>query len=645
MRSTIRLTAAAVGGLVLLGTSAIVSAQGTGVRVQPVSWTAPIAPITPGSIEGVVSDEKGSPIARALVSALGTTTTFTTTDQKGRFELRSLPPGRYFVHARLSGYAAARPQLVEVHASSRAATSIALRRADVASAPVLAAGLGAKPTSPDPTDTDASNPSNDRAPDTVADPDETAWRLNHGRKTILKDASYFDGLFASGAPATVLNPLDYAARAAGSSLRLASSFISDTPFSGQVNLLTSGSFEAPRELFSPGTVSRGIAYVSLSAPAGSQADWTVRGALTQADISSWIVAGSYETRATAHQQRGFGLSYSTQRYDGGNPLALREVTDGSRNVGEIYGFETLTLMPAMSLTYGGRYAQYDYLEGRNLISPRVELVLTPGENVRINGELSRRALAPGAEEFLPPGDSGIWLPPQRTFSALEPGRPLQAEQTLNAAVGVERDFGASTLSFRAFHQRVSDQLMTLFGAEMPDQPSAKLGHYFVGSAGDAKATGGSATFETALSKRVRGSVEYSLTNARLRPVGDLKYIILMAPSAVRPEAEQIHDVVASIETSVPETATRILMLYRIGNGFAHGSQVSTGTTTNRALDSRFDLQVRQSLPFMDFRTARWEMLLAVRNFFRETTADQSIYDELLVIRPPKRIVGGITMLF
>jgi len=48
---------------------------------------------------------------------------------------------------------------------------------------------------------------------------------------------------------------------------------------------------------------------------------------------------------------------------------------------------------------------------------------------------------------------------------------------------------------------------------------------------------------------------------------------------------------------------------------------------------------------MDFGTARWEMLLAVRNFFRETSSDQSVYDELLVIRPPKRIVGGITMLF
>jgi hypothetical protein len=48
---------------------------------------------------------------------------------------------------------------------------------------------------------------------------------------------------------------------------------------------------------------------------------------------------------------------------------------------------------------------------------------------------------------------------------------------------------------------------------------------------------------------------------------------------------------------------------------------------------------------MDFTNAKWEMLVAVRNFFHETSADQSVYDELLVVRPPKRIVGGLTMHF
>ena len=48
---------------------------------------------------------------------------------------------------------------------------------------------------------------------------------------------------------------------------------------------------------------------------------------------------------------------------------------------------------------------------------------------------------------------------------------------------------------------------------------------------------------------------------------------------------------------------------------------------------------------MDFNNTRWEMLVAVRNFYRDATADSSVYDELLVVRPPKRIIGGLALRF
>ena len=152
----------------------------------------------------------------------------------------------------------------------------------------------------------------------------------------------------------------------------------------------------------------------------------------------------------------------------------------------------------------------------------------------------------------------------------------------------------------------------------------------------------SAGVRAAFASRVHGSIEYSVTNARVNIPGDIAYMLLVAPSAVRAEPERIHDVSTAIDAVVPETSTRVVVLYRLSTAFAQGT---SGTVLTPALDSRFDVQVRQSLPFMDFSSAKWEMLVAVRNFFRETASDQSIYDELLVVRPPKRIVGGLTLKF
>jgi hypothetical protein len=70
-----------------------------------------------------------------------------------------------------------------------------------------------------------------------------------------------------------------------------------------------------------------------------------------------------------------------------------------------------------------------------------------------------------------------------------------------------------------------------------------------------------------------------------------------------------------------------------------------GRDSRPGFDGRWDVQVIQSLPFMNFTAAEWEMLVGVRNLFREALAEASVYDELLVARPPKRLVGGITVRF
>jgi hypothetical protein len=275
-----------------------------------------------------------------------------------------------------------------------------------------------------------------------------------------------------------------------------------------------------------------------------------------------------------------------------------------------------------------------------LLSPRVELAFSPPGLFRLKALASSRALAPGTEEFLPPVDIGLWLPPQRTFSSLVDGRPLQAERTNHVAVEAERDLGASTISFRVFRQQVASQLVTMFGLDTPGTSNAQIGHYFVGNDGDVDANGWSAKFRTTLAPYVHASVAYSLTNARwTRNGSDTAYLLVVAPSLVRPNVDRLHGLETSIETNVPETSTRVLIMCRISSG------LPTMGSDRATYDSRFDMQVHQSLPFMDFSSARWEMLLAIRNTFRDATADSSVYDELLVSKPPKRIIGGLTLRF
>jgi hypothetical protein len=663
--SRLMTSAAAVGGLVFVFAWSEARAEratprpgdnGSAPAGRTAAWTA-------GSIQGVVQDENGVPIKGAVVTARGVTTSFTVSDGTGRFELRTLSPGSYLLRAHVSGFVASQGQMIEVRPSSRTSSSIAMRRASStapitasSTAPVtpvsgpatatatttvvLAAGVGL-PTAATETPAVQPNTTPDAASQAPANEDhsETAWRLRHSRRSILQEATGLAVIEVEESPVPDSERFGATGAVNRSPSQLAANLFSGNPFSGQVNLLTTSSFDNPQQLFSGNNFARSVAYISVGAPAGSQADWAVRGALSQADISSWVVAGTYSTRGPARHHYDIGLSYATQRYDGGNPAALRNVTDGSRNAGAMYGFDTFTMTPAIVLTFGGRYARYDYLDGKTLISPRVALSVAPAEHFRINAVASQRSFAPGAEEFLPPGDNGIWLPPQRTFSSLS-NRALEAERTMHLEIGLERDLGStSTVTVRAFRQQVADQLVTMFGIDVPGQPPASLGHYFVGNYGDVQARGVSAGFRRSAG-RVQGSVEYSLTRARWDSGDEAALLMLGMPSSGPLRAGRIHDVATSIETDVPETSTRVVLLYRVSNAFGHRPLDDAP-----GLDSRFGVQVRQSLPFMDFSTAKWEMLLGVRNFFREASADQSIYDELLVVRPPKRIVGGLTMRF
>jgi hypothetical protein len=239
-----------------------------------------------GELQGLVTDDRGEPLSGAVVSALGATTAFAVTDRAGRFAFRTLPSGPYLVRAHLQGFVPARARVIQVNAAARAVSSLALTRKGGPGEPaqILAAGVAVQPDA-------VSSP----APESDEhDHSETAWRLRHLKRSVLKEAD--TAVAVADDDSSIWEPLGTIGRAVGEPARMAGSFFADLPVTGEVNLLTTTSFDRPQELFSMHGAPRGVALVSLNAPTGG-GDWNIRGATMQGDLTSWVLAGSYVRRS------------------------------------------------------------------------------------------------------------------------------------------------------------------------------------------------------------------------------------------------------------------------------------------------------------------------------------------------------------
>jgi hypothetical protein len=604
-------------------------------------------------IEGVVADERGAPLAGALVSALGSTSAVAVTDKRGSFTL-GLPPGQYMLRAHLAGFVPSRRQFVDVSATSTARYAITMQRASSANAPspvapaaaaprtppppprVLAAGLVPVETGFDPLSLDpfAIADASTKGPD---DRGETAWRIRHLPRSILKDttdrASAAPGTSGSQAgsrpPATSGVGL---ARAFGAPARI----LNDLPLTGQVNLMTSGSFDGGQGLSSSDAAVRGTAFFTIAGPAWSYGDWTAR-VMTQGTPGSWFISGGFRNRAPSRNLYNVGLAYSSQRLASTTPAAhglLGQTEPGDRTAGLLYGTGRFTAAPRLVIDYGAHFAWYDYMRGGGLFSPGVVVTVVPIQRFRLRVGASQRQQAPGAEEFLAPFAAGFWVPPERTFVAYSPMVP---ERTTQFDAAIEHDLMPGlSVALRSFYQNTTNQQMVFFGDAMVNQP----GHYGVADAGDVMTHGWSLGVTHHLLSRLRGSVSYELTEARwwrTAPGQDL----LVLGFGPRPSREHLHGLATSLETDLPLTDTHVYVAYRLNTGFTRRE----GDTAITGFDSRFDVQFSQRLPFLDFTSAQWQVLLVVKNVFRDAARDSSAYDELLVVRPPTRILGGFVVRF
>ena len=592
------------------------------------------APVN-GRIVGVVTDEAGLPLGDAMVSVFGPAAVrLVVSDARGLFTLEALEPGRYLIQAHLPGYANETRELVSVVAGTLSWRAIALSRTISSEVESVAASVGFPPRAeaqqPDDMAAEGSDPA--AAAESAPHPhDGKAWRLRRARRSVFKQSEL-----------SLVEPLPASSGALvskASAFGAAGSFTAGLgahPLGGELNLLTRGTQEsANRFTKSPWPV--GIANVSVSAPLWL-GEWTANGAVTTGDVRSWITSGEYVADVDTKHRVGFDVTYGRQRYEGGNPAALT-VGAQTRYAASFAASDSWAISPHLTLDYGGRYSAYGYLEEDGLFSPRVAVTVAPSRGYRIRVAGTQENTAPGAEEFLPPTATGLWLPPERTFAAFSHQGELHPERTRHFEVGLERDLSVGyVIGVRRFYQDVSDQMATLFGVGQLGNEAT--GHYYIARAGSVVSRGWIVTLRRELGSRVHGAVDYTVAEAHWAQAGADVTLKGEVFGAHRPAVERFHDLSATIEAELPETATRVFVRCRVNGGFAHAD-----VERPIGLDARFDLLIHQPLPFSPFEGSRWEALLSVRSLFFDPKQMASMFSELLVVRSPKQVVGGVVVHF
>ena len=263
----------------------------------------------------------------------------------------------------------------------------------------------------------------------------------------------------------------------------------------------------------------------LAAWRGLRGRWRARSAVTASgrsgrrwrpgDAPAWTFLGEYRAALRiAHAFRA-GASYSAQT------SAL--MTAGTRPGG------------AGQRTTGRRCARRRPLDTRPWRRARL---LRPARPVRLPGRpesgerrgrfrqrigswlegfasASEQRLAPGAEQFQPPSVAGAWLPPERTFSSLDPDRPLRAERVRHVEAGASILVGppalaeggarSTRITVARFHEDAADQIAMLFERD----ETRRSGHYFVASPGSVAVEGWRMGIAGSLGSHLRGRIDYA----------------------------------------------------------------------------------------------------------------------------------------
>jgi hypothetical protein len=380
-------------------------------------------------------------------------------------------------------------------------------------------------------------------------------------------------------------------------------------------------FQAPPESFS---------LLQLKGRMGLGGSWSLGGLVADSESTTWRTAAEFIIEPGGGHEVQVGSGYGTRLFQ---PLVgnagNRDGRLDNRTVGAIFVQDRWQATENVAYTAGARFSYIGFLADRNHIDPFAAVELKRDERTRVRGAVSSRTMVPGGDLLTL---SVLGSAPAMAFAVMD--EQLQPERTMHYELAVDQVLGATTLSARTFYEGVDDQLVNAFTGPRGSRTLRIV------NGGGLQARGMGLTVARRFGDAFSGSVTYTYGHSwRRDPTAVTEAGAL--PDLFAYHDADFHDVVGRIETFIDWSDTRVIAFYRLNSLTPEVEGKKTGALAN----ARFDVQLRQGLPFLGGLTrADWEFLLAVRNLFYETSEGASL-DEVAVLNPPKRVLGGISVRF
>jgi hypothetical protein len=554
-----------------------------------------------GGVVGWVENNQGAPVAGAVISVFGKGMRggglVTLSDSAGWFTLPALPAGSYRLRALGPGHLPAPAREVTVLPDRDSLFTLSLTP------------IGEKPgPAPESVTADASS-------DAVA-LREWRWLLRHKRRSVLEAQSEEPPLGA-----TSVAPVGP---------RLLERAVSWLPeLAGTVEFVARPATLGPETLGLDGTPT-GLGVLRLQGRLAGGGRWSLGGLVSDRETTTWRMAAEFVLEPGGGHEVQTGAGYGSRYL---RPLVASDevASPDVRNAGALFVKDRWKATDRLTTTVGARYSFIGFLQDSNHLDPLVAVEFLADRHTQVRGAWSAHTLAPGGD--LLTLSSGATAP---TITLARMDGDLRASRSVHWDLAVDRTLGATKLGAHAFYEDVNDQLVNAYEV-------ASWGRSLhIYNAGSVATRGMGFTVGRHFGEALRGSVTYTYGQS-YRPGSTLGDAFAGRTGlAVFYRQADFHDVVAHVETFIDWSDTRVAAFYRINT--LSGEPDGRGARSALA-NSRFDIQLTQGLPFLQPLTrADWEVLLTVRNLFYEASEGGTL-DELAVLHPPKRVMGGISIRF